>query len=77
MSSETTVRQIMRTIISVDSKTKAKDAAKSRPDSNAVAFFIVLTSFLLVSAPLLVEVQWLCQGAIMSVHCDRSANYEE
>jgi signal-transduction protein with cAMP-binding, CBS, and nucleotidyltransferase domain len=28
MSSDTTVRQIMRTIISVDSKTKAKDAAR-------------------------------------------------
>ena len=28
MSSETTVRQIMRTIVSVDSKTKAKDAAR-------------------------------------------------
>ena len=28
MSSETTIRQIMRTIVSVDSKTKAKDAAR-------------------------------------------------
>jgi CBS domain-containing protein len=28
MSSDTTVRQVMRTIISVDSKTKAKDAAR-------------------------------------------------
>ena len=28
MSSETTVRQIMRTIVSVDSKTKAKEAAR-------------------------------------------------
>jgi len=28
MSSKTTVRQIMRTIVSVDSKTKARDAAK-------------------------------------------------